>query len=209
MESEISRLSSVYRMGYVCLLVVSVASFLSLFEPDTPRPKNKKGVKKRKSDITQTWPMVFNLSAKTKKNSADTEVSDGLRGGQISPVKLAKEQNSAQENGITQLLSQEEEKSHIIQSTSSALSYNPNEQKSLQQEDVAIFQLQSELARLRNQVKRESELRVIAEENLQLCQVQLHKEQETVLILRKKVIGLENKLSTSQSDQKALPDWEE
>jgi len=205
---EDSRLSTVYRMGYVCLLVVSVASFLSLFEPDTPIPKKKKSGKRPKPDIRQSWPMLLNFNAKTKKNSADTEINEGLRGGQVSPVKLSKEQNATQENGITQLLSQEDEKSHIIQSTSSTNSFtysgDSTPEKTTKQEEVAILQLQGELERLRSQIKRESELRVIAEDNLQLCQVQLRKEQETVLVLRKKVLGLENKLSTSQNDQKVL-----
>jgi len=72
------------------------------------------------------------------------------------------------------------------------------EQRIIQIEQSELQKLHEDLDRLRNQVKRESELRMIAEENLQLCQKELKKEHDSSTMLRKKVIGLETKLYTSE-----------
>jgi len=63
-----------------------------------------------------------------------------------------------------------------------------------------IKSLREELKLARDQVKREEELRIIAEDNLHLCQIQLRKEQEAVQLLRKRVIGFETKMMQSKTD---------
>jgi len=77
----------------------------------------------------------------------------------------------------------------------------------LAKQNVEIERLKAETEKMRQQVQKEAQLRYEAEENLHLVEIQLRKEQETVQLLRKMVIGLETKLSGSAENQK-LPEFE-
>ncbi len=98
MEGETTPgLATIYRVGYVCLLVVSLASFFSLFEPDSPRPKRmktKRGSSTQRME-EQNWPMLLTFASTTKKKKADTVgVSEGLVGGEEISKKTSNEEGS-------------------------------------------------------------------------------------------------------------------
>lgn len=195
---DLPNLSTVQRIGYVCLLVVSLASFLSIFEPDNPKPRNKKKANiSQKKDLNQNWPMFLTFNSTTKRKKADTTVNEGIIGGETPASKISKDE-----------IKQENEKEpsspkKLSRSSSTETSSRKSENDDEREEMLKL----QELDRLQNQIKRESELRMIAEENLHLCQAQLKKEQETVQLLRKKVIGLESKLYSNQPIAKITEDW--
>jgi len=193
-------IATIYRVGYVCLLVVSLASFLSIFEPDNPTPKRTKTQKKRVEE--QVWPMFLTFTSTATKRKADTVgVSEGLVGGDNKEIKKA-DDDVPDPQVITRRTSRS--------SSASAINIEQSQENPLSadQKQEEIERLQQEVEKLQNQVKKESELRQSAEETLQFTQAQLRKEQDMVQLLRKKVLGLETKLYSEQPVMK-LPsqDW--
>eukprot|EP01118_Nematostelium_gracile_P020049 TRINITY_DN958_c0_g1_i1.p1 TRINITY_DN958_c0_g1~~TRINITY_DN958_c0_g1_i1.p1 ORF type:complete len:172 (+),score=24.26 TRINITY_DN958_c0_g1_i1:96-611(+) len=61
-----------------------------------------------------------------------------------------------------------------------------------------LLEHQQTIERLRLQVAREAELRMIAEDNARMCQSQLRKEQNNVDQLKTKIVGLEYKMNHPQ-----------
>jgi len=190
--SEVSRLGILYRVGYAGILLLSIASFFSLFEDDSS--KKSRPEKKKKPDIRSTWPLYSSFNANTEKSEI---INDGLKGGHLTPAKqplINKEIEKS--NDQEKILSAEKE--IATQVTSDEIFFEKEESNS----PLEMIRFQEEVRRLQNQVMRESELRLVAEENLHLCQIQLRKEQNNVELLRKKVIGLETKISCMQEGQK-------
>jgi len=193
---------------YIALVMCALRSFRwllsSLFLNRMDRDQKQK--RKKRDDLRDIWttnlPMFVTFNSTTKSKKADTRVNEGLYGGEEKINKY----EQIKEN--TQISNEHEgEESSTKQDLKIDGNYSHQRTHLISDDENDLNYLQGELERLRSQVKRESELRGIAEENLQMCQVQLRKEQETIHILRKKVVGLETKLYSEQPIVKLPDDW--